>query len=68
MKIESMVEENSDKSSEGLHGASCTACEMMVVWMENRLRLNDTEDNILNYVNEVSLLHLLLVLWGNVAL
>ncbi|KAG5222528.1 cyprosin [Salix suchowensis] len=53
MKIESMVEENSDKSSGGLHDASCTACEMMVVWMENRLRLNDTEDNILNYVNEL---------------
>ena len=68
MKIESMVEENSDKSSRGLHDASCTACEMMVVWMENRLRLNETEDNILNYVNEVSLLHLPLVLWGNVTL
>jgi len=65
MNIESVVEENSDKSSDGLHDAMCTACEMMVVWMENRLRLNDTEDQILDYVNNVSLLHLLLVLWRN---
>ncbi|CAK7348993.1 unnamed protein product [Dovyalis caffra] len=53
MNIESVVEESSDKSSDGLHDAMCTACEMMVVWMENRLRLNETEDNILNYVNEL---------------
>ncbi|KAG6785233.1 hypothetical protein POTOM_010963 [Populus tomentosa] len=65
MNIESVVEESSDKSSDGLHDAMCTACEMMVVWMENRLRLNDTEDQILDYVNDVSLLHLLLVLWRN---
>ncbi|XP_011006459.1 PREDICTED: cyprosin-like isoform X2 [Populus euphratica] len=53
MNIESVVEESSDKSSDGLHDAMCTACEMIVVWMENRLRLNDTKDQILDYVNDL---------------
>ncbi|KAG5252049.1 cyprosin [Salix suchowensis] len=53
MNIESVVEESSDKSSDGLHDAMCIACEMMVVWMQNRLRRNDTEDQILDYVNAV---------------
>lgn len=52
--IESVVHESIDKSSDGLHDAACTACEMMVVWMQNRVRLNETEDQILNYVNEVN--------------
>ncbi|KAJ8764619.1 hypothetical protein K2173_006701 [Erythroxylum novogranatense] len=53
MGIESVVDENLDKHSDGVHDAMCTACEMMVVWMQNRLRLNQTEDQILNYVNEL---------------
>ena len=65
MNIESVVEDSSDKSSDDLHDAMCIACEMMVVWMQNQLRRNDTEDQILDYVNAVSLLHFLLVLWRN---
>ncbi|GAV73783.1 Asp domain-containing protein/SapB_2 domain-containing protein/SapB_1 domain-containing protein [Cephalotus follicularis] len=51
MGIESVVHENVDKSSDGLHDATCAACEMAVVWMQNQLRKNQTEDQILNYVN-----------------
>lgn len=52
--IESVVDETTDKVSNGVQDAMCTACEMMVVWMQNRIKLNQTEDQILNYVNEVS--------------
>jgi len=69
--IESVVDENKRKSSGGLHGAACSACEMAVVWMQNQLSQNQTQDQILNYVNHVSqlsylcysiiLLHLLIL-------
>ncbi|WCJ37538.1 Aspartic proteinase [Euphorbia peplus] len=51
--LESVVDESNNKASDGLHDGSCTACEMMVVWMKNRLKLNETEDQILNYVNSL---------------
>lgn len=54
MGIESVVDKRSDKSSDGLNDAMCTACEMAVVWMENQLKMNQTEDKILSYVNEVN--------------
>ncbi|KAL5554724.1 hypothetical protein UlMin_042125 [Ulmus minor] len=31
------------------------ACEMVVVWMQNQLKRNETEDEILNYINELLL-------------
>ncbi|KAF3619482.1 Aspartic proteinase A1 [Capsicum annuum] len=52
MGIESVAEENAGKSA-GLHDAMCSACEMAVVWMQNQLRQNQTQDRILNYVNEL---------------
>lgn len=52
MGIESVVDENAGKSS-GLHDAMCSACEMAVVWMQNQLRQNQTQERILNYVNEL---------------
>lgn len=61
MGIESVVGKTSDKSSGGLHDAACTACEMAVVWMQNQIRRNQTEDQILNYVNEVNQLFLVSV-------
>jgi phytepsin len=54
MDIESVVDENKDKTSDGVHDAMCTACEMAVVWIGNRLRQNETEEQILDYVNEVN--------------
>lgn len=52
MGIKSVVGENSGKSS-GFRDAMCSACEMTVVWMQNQLRQNQTQDRILNYVNEL---------------
>uniref|UniRef100_A0A3Q7F5Y3 Aspartic proteinase n=1 Tax=Solanum lycopersicum TaxID=4081 RepID=A0A3Q7F5Y3_SOLLC len=52
MGIESVVDEKAGKSA-GLHDAMCSACEMAVVWMQNQLRQNQTQDRILNYVNEL---------------
>lgn len=53
MGIESVVDMNVGKSSGGLHDAMCAACEMAVVWMQNQLRRNQTEERILNYANEL---------------
>jgi len=53
MGIESVVDMNVGKSSGGLHDAMCAACEMAVVWMQNQLKRNQTEERILNYANEV---------------
>lgn len=53
--IESVINENEDASA-GLHSdGMCHACEMAVVWMQNQLRLNQTQESILNYINEVRL-------------
>ncbi|XP_043688588.1 aspartic proteinase isoform X6 [Telopea speciosissima] len=52
--IESVVDEkNGGKSSGVLQDAMCTACEMAVVWIRNQLKRNETQDYILNYVNEL---------------
>lgn len=48
-----MVDENEHKSSGGLRDGMCTACEMAVVWMQNQLRKNQTEEQILDYVDQV---------------
>ncbi|XP_015899398.3 aspartic proteinase isoform X1 [Ziziphus jujuba] len=53
MGIESVVDENSHKASGGWHDAMCSTCEMTVVWMQNQLTQNQTQDKILNYVNEL---------------
>ncbi|GKV15970.1 hypothetical protein SLEP1_g26690 [Rubroshorea leprosula] len=53
MGIESVVDEKKGKSSGIFHDAMCSACEMAVVWMENQLSQNQTQENILNYVNEL---------------
>jgi phytepsin len=55
MGIESVVnEKNKEKTSGGVNDAMCTACEMAVVWMQNQIKKNQTEDQILDYVNEVN--------------
>ncbi|KAK4770214.1 hypothetical protein SAY87_030746 [Trapa incisa] len=53
MGIKSVVDKNSDRSSNGLHDAMCTACEMAVVWMQNQIRRNQTEEQIIDYVNQL---------------
>ncbi|KAL8031309.1 hypothetical protein ABFS82_13G015300 [Erythranthe guttata] len=45
MIIESVVEKGSDEM--------CTACEMAVVWMQNQVKRNETEEKILDYINQL---------------
>lgn len=45
--------ERSGGRSTGIQDAMCSACEMTVVWMQNQLRQNETQDRILNYAYEV---------------
>ncbi|XP_020249224.1 aspartic proteinase oryzasin-1-like [Asparagus officinalis] len=49
--IESVVN-NGDKSSVG-SDLMCNACEMAVVWMQNQLKQNQTQEAILNYINQL---------------
>lgn len=56
MGIESVVDEGNGMWS-GRNDAMCSTCEMTVVWMQNQLRQNQTQDRILNYVNEVIDVH-----------
>lgn len=51
MIIESVVDKESD--SHGLRDEMCTVCEMAVVWMQNQLRRNQTQEMILDYINQV---------------
>ncbi|KAI4384959.1 hypothetical protein MLD38_003040 [Melastoma candidum] len=53
MGIVSVVDKNNQKSSGSVNDAMCNACEMAVVWMQNQLRRNETEDQILNYVDQL---------------
>ncbi|KAF8391571.1 hypothetical protein HHK36_023877 [Tetracentron sinense] len=54
MGIESVVDEkNGGKSSGGLRDPMCSACEMTVVWMQNQLKQNQTQERILSYINEL---------------
>ncbi|KAM7498321.1 hypothetical protein LguiA_022735 [Lonicera macranthoides] len=53
MNIESVVDKNTGKSSGGLKDEMCTFCMMSVVWMQNQLKQNQTEEKIMNYVNEL---------------
>ena len=43
--------------------AICAACELAVVWIENQLRENNTQELILDYVNQVTTFLFCLVLY-----
>ncbi|KAI4378272.1 hypothetical protein MLD38_015772 [Melastoma candidum] len=53
MGIESVVDKSVDKSSDGFRDGMCSACEMAVVWMQNQIRKNQTQEQIMNYVNQL---------------
>ncbi|KAA3478170.1 aspartic proteinase [Gossypium australe] len=53
MGIENVVDESNGKSSGVLHSAMCPACEMAVVWMQNQLIENQTQDRILDHANQL---------------
>lgn len=49
MGIKSVV----DKSNRVVNDAMCSACELAVVWMQNQLMRNQTQESIFNYVNQL---------------
>ncbi|OWM85568.1 aspartic proteinase A1-like [Punica granatum] len=51
--IKSVVDEENGRSSGILSSAMCAACEMAAFWMQNQLQQNQTQQYILNYVNEL---------------
>ncbi|XP_074307483.1 aspartic proteinase A1-like [Silene latifolia] len=54
MAIKSVVDkESSENSSGGSSDATCSACEIAVVWMNNELQQNATEDRVISYVDEL---------------
>ncbi|CAI0625951.1 unnamed protein product, partial [Linum tenue] len=52
MGIESVVNEGDERSSGAVNDAMCSACEMAVVWMQNQVMQNQTQERILQYVDE----------------
>lgn len=52
MIIESVVDTNNGKSS-GVGNELCSICEMAVVWMQNQIKRNESEEQIINYVDQV---------------
>ena len=58
--IESVVDQENVKSSNGVGDAACSACEMAVVWIQSQLRQNMTQERILDYINDVNNKHLLI--------
>ncbi|KAJ4896833.1 Aspartic proteinase A1 [Raphanus sativus] len=53
MGIESVVDKENAKSSNGVGDAACSACEMAVVWIQSQLRQNMTQERILDYINDL---------------
>ncbi|CAN1222700.1 Aspartic proteinase A1 [Linum grandiflorum] len=52
MGIQSVVDEGNERSSVASNDARCSACEMAVVWIENQLMQNRTQERIINYIDE----------------
>ncbi|CAN0912504.1 Aspartic proteinase A1 [Linum grandiflorum] len=53
MGIQSVVDEGNERSSVASNDARCSACEMAVVWIENQLMQNRTQERIINYIDEL---------------
>ncbi|CAI0436365.1 unnamed protein product [Linum tenue] len=53
MGIRSVVNENFEKAVHATSEAMCSACELAVVWMQNTLKQNETQEQILNYANDL---------------
>uniref|UniRef100_A0A0D9WJU8 Peptidase A1 domain-containing protein n=2 Tax=Leersia perrieri TaxID=77586 RepID=A0A0D9WJU8_9ORYZ len=51
--IKSVVDDEDGESNGLQSGPMCNACEMAVVWMQNQLAQNKTQDLILNYINQL---------------
>lgn len=53
MGIENVADEKNDDKLFIIHDIGCSACEMAVVWMQSQLWQNQTQERILEYVNEL---------------
>ncbi|CAI0379451.1 unnamed protein product [Linum tenue] len=53
MGIQSVVNENIEKAVRATSDATCSACEMAVVWMQNKLKQNETQEQIIDYANDL---------------
>ncbi|ERN00700.1 cyprosin [Amborella trichopoda] len=53
MGIESVVDMKNGGKSSLKTDSMCSACEMAVVWIQNQLKQNMTQDRIMNYINEL---------------
>uniref|UniRef100_A0A7N0TY94 Aspartic proteinase n=1 Tax=Kalanchoe fedtschenkoi TaxID=63787 RepID=A0A7N0TY94_KALFE len=51
--IESVVGEMNQKKFSNIRDGACSACEMTVVWMQNQLKQNQTQERIIEYVNQL---------------
>ncbi|XP_040378215.1 aspartic proteinase oryzasin-1-like isoform X2 [Oryza brachyantha] len=51
--IRSVVDDENGKSSSPFSSAMCNACETAVVWMHTQLAQNQTQDLILQYINQL---------------
>lgn len=54
--IRSVVDEEVGNSNGLFSNATCNTCEMAVIWMQNQLTQNQTQDLVLQYINQVSFL------------
>lgn len=48
--IKTVVEEENKSVGDDL---SCTACQMLVVWVQNQLKQKNTKEDVFNYVNQL---------------
>ena len=54
--IWSVVDDGAGESNGLFSEAMCNACETAVVWIQNQLAQNQTQDVVLQYINQVSFL------------
>ena len=52
--IWSVVDDGARESNGLFNEAMCNACETAVVWIQNQLAQNQTQDVVLQYINQVS--------------
>lgn len=47
------MNKDAQRSAAGVSDAMCNVCEMAVVWMQNQISQNQTQELIFNYLNQV---------------
>ncbi|XP_052205288.1 cyprosin-like [Diospyros lotus] len=52
-EIKTVVEDANKEETSAGGKPSCTACEMLVVWVRNQLKQKETKESVFNYVNQL---------------